>query len=191
MALLDLLVFNDTFGLMADAFGSAHERCQGRVRARTVSTPYPFGIDPAAPRRQRARLANSYKMKLSIILGVLQMCLGLFCSLLNAMHFRNVLDIWCEFVPQAIFFLSIFGYLCFCIVYKWLTDWVALKERPPSLISMLIAFFMSPGEIPPDAELYDGQAGVQLILVSLAAIAVPWMLPPSRTSAPPPPALRI
>ena len=72
--------------------------------------------------------------------------------------------------------LSVFGYLVFCIVYKWLHDWVALAERPPSLISMLIAFFMSPGDIPSDAVLYEGQAGVQLMLFSLAFITVPWML---------------
>ena len=46
--------------------------------------------------------------------------------------------------------LSIFGYLLFCIVYKWMHDWVALAERPPSLISMLIAFFMQPGDVPSD-----------------------------------------
>jgi len=72
--------------------------------------------------------------------------------------------------------LAVFGYLVFAIVYKWLTDWVAIGERPPSLISMLIAFFMSPGEVPADAELFDGQAGVQLLLFTLAFIAVPWML---------------
>jgi len=92
------------------------------------------------------------------------------------MHFQSEIDIWCEFVPQAIFMLSIFGYLCFAIVYKWLTDWVALAERPPSLISLLIAFAMSPGKIPSDAVLFEGQATVQLTLFCMAFVAVPWML---------------
>ena len=104
------------------------------------------------------------------------MMLGLVCSLLNALHFQSEIDIWCEFVPQALFMLSVFGYLCFAIVYKWCTDWVALAERPPSLISMLIAFFMSPGTIPKDAVLFSGQASVQLFLFGMAVIAVPWML---------------
>ena len=94
---------------------------------------------PHGPSRAHARVArgpqlsysNSYKMKMSIILGVLQMNLGLFCSLLNALHFRNAIDVWCEFVPQAIFMLSIFGYLCFAIFLKWSTDWVAIGEPPP------------------------------------------------------------
>jgi hypothetical protein len=29
-----------------------------------------------------------------------QMNMGLFCSLLNALHFRNAIDVWCEYVPQ-------------------------------------------------------------------------------------------
>jgi len=173
------LIYNDTFGLMADLFGSAYEDANpGESAARIApGAVYPFGLDPAWHKASNElAFANSYKMKLSIILGVLQMLLGLFCSLLNAMHFQSEIDIWCEFVPQAIFMLSIFGYLCFAIVYKWLTDWVALAERPPSLISLLIAFAMSPGKIPSDAVLFEGQATVQLTLFCMAFVAVPWML---------------
>lgn len=154
-------IYNDIFGLMADFFGTAYDPPVKGEGSRSRSSPgatYPFGIDPAWHHTtNELAFMNSYKMKLSIILGVLQMLLGLFCSLLNALHFKSELDVWCDFVPQAIFMLSIFGYLLFTIVYKWLHDWVALAERPPSLISMLIAFFMSPGEVPADAVIYDGQ----------------------------------
>ena len=105
-----------------------------------------------------------------------QMFLGLVCSLLNARHFRSKIDELAVFVPQVLFMLAIFGYLCFAIVYKWLVDWVALGLRPPSLISMLIAFAMSPGTIPADAVLFPGQAVVQLLLFVVALVAVPWML---------------
>ena len=44
---------------------------------------------------------GSYKMKLSIILGVLHMLLGLMCSLVNALHSRSAIEVWCDFVPQA------------------------------------------------------------------------------------------
>lgn len=64
----------------------------------------------------------------------------------------------------------------FAIFYKWSVDWVASAERPPSLISMLIAFFMQPGEVPADAVLYEGQGSVQFTLFVLACLAVPWML---------------
>eukprot|EP00965_Chrysotila_dentata_P189599 6173403-Pleurochrysis_carterae.AAC.1 len=42
--------------------------------------------------------------------------------------------------------LSIFGYLVFAIFYKWTVDWPASGQPAPSLIGMLIAFFMSPGK---------------------------------------------
>jgi len=173
------LIYNDTFGLMMDLFGTAYEppvKGEGRARS-TPGGVYPFGLDPAWQHASNElAFSNSYKMKLSIILGVLQMLLGLFCSLLNAVHAQSEIDIWCTFVPQAIFMLALFGYLVFAIVYKWLTDWVALAERPPSLISMLIAFFMQPGEVPNDAVLYEGQAAIQRWLLILATITVPWML---------------
>jgi len=115
-------------------------------------------------------------MKMSIIMGVLQMNMGLFLSLLNSLHFRNAIDVWCEYVPQAIFMLSIFGYLVFCIFLKWSIDWVEIGEPAPSLISLLIDFFMKPGDIKPGQKLYDGQSSVQTYLLLVAFISLPWML---------------
>ena len=105
-----------------------------------------------------------------------QMLLGLLCSLVNAVYFRSEVDVWCEFVPQTIFMLSIFGYLVFTIFYKWCTDFEAEARPAPSLVTMLIGFFISPGEVPKEAELFEGQANVQLLLLLLAAVSVPWML---------------
>ena len=67
---------------------------------------------------------NSLKMKMSILLGVTHMLLGIFMKLLNAIYFRSGLDIAFEFVPQLLFMLSIFGYLCFIILYKWFTPYM-------------------------------------------------------------------
>jgi V-type H+-transporting ATPase subunit a len=53
---------------------------------------------------------------------------------------------------------------------------VAESRPAPSLISLLITFFMQPGDVPPEARLYSGQEYVQLLLLTLAFIAVPWML---------------
>ena len=80
--------------------------CAVRVQgeSRTRSSPdavYPFGLDPAWHKTSNElAFGNSYKMKLSIILGVCQMLLGLACSLMNALHFQSELDIWCELSPQ-------------------------------------------------------------------------------------------
>ena len=173
------VLYNDVFGNMMDLFGSTWVKGDEgeHMHRKEPGAVYPFGIDPAWHHTtNELSFSNSYKMKLSIILGVLQMLLGLTCSLVNALHFRSELDVWCEFVPQAVFMLSIFGYLVFTIIYKWSVDWVAIAEPAPSLISLLIGLFMSPGKIPDDAHLYQGQATVQLVLICLAFIAVPWML---------------
>ena len=173
------VLYNDVFGNMMDLFGSTWLKGDEgeHMHRKEPGAVYPFGIDPAWHHTtNELSFSNSYKMKLSIILGVLQMLLGLTCSLVNALHFRSELDVWCEFVPQAVFMLSIFGYLVFTIIYKWSVDWVAIAEPAPSLISLLIGLFMSPGKIPDDAHLYQGQATVQLVLICLAFIAVPWML---------------
>ena len=67
-----------------------------------MQPPLSAGIDPGWHRSaNELTFGNSYKMKLSIILGVAQMLLGLGISLANALHSRNELDVWCDFVPQV------------------------------------------------------------------------------------------
>lgn len=56
------------------------------------------------------------------------MDLGILCSLFNHLYWRDFLSILGEFIPQMIFLNSIFGYLVFIIIFKWVAlD--ALKDR--------------------------------------------------------------
>lgn len=59
-----------------------------------------MGIDPTwhLGANELAYL-NSLKMKISVILGVLQMGMGVFMKALNAIYKKNSLDFWFEFVP--------------------------------------------------------------------------------------------
>jgi V-type H+-transporting ATPase subunit a len=75
-----------------------------------------------------------------------------------------------------LFLQSIFGYLVVCILYKWSIDWSTATTQPPSLLNMLISMFLSPGTVEPETQLYRGQSAVQVILLMLAAICVPWLL---------------
>ena len=178
------LVYNDVFSKAFTPFNSAWTYPEeGRPEVTAVLNKhgyrYPFGMDWAWHGSENDLLfSNSYKMKLSILMGWAHMTFALMFSLVNARHFKKPIDIWGNFVPGMIFFQSIFGYLAFCIVYKWSIDWSALvpPQNPPSLLNMLIQMFLSPGTVEEGEQLYRGQAGLQVVLVLVAVINVPILL---------------
>ena len=94
----------------------------------------------------------------------------------NHLRFKRKLDIYTNFIPQILFLQSIFGYLVVCILYKWSIDWSKATTEPPSLLNMLISMFLEPGHVNPKLQLYRGQATVQIILLLLAAVCIPWLL---------------
>jgi len=94
----------------------------------------------------------------------------------NHIHFNKRSNIWTDFVPQVLFLHSIFGYLVFCIIFKWLKDWTVATTAPPNLLNMLITMFLKPGSINPTEQLFPGQVGVQVFLLLLAGVCIPWML---------------
>lgn len=95
----------------------------------------------------------------------------------NHLRFNRKSDIWTSFLPQLLFLECIFGYLVICILYKWSVDWSAAGATPPSLLNMLIAMFLTPGTVVEgDTRLYPGQGGVQVVLLLVALVCVPWML---------------
>lgn len=126
---------------------------------------------------------NSFKMKTSVILGVLQMTFGVFLSLGNHLFHHDSLSIYGEFVPQLIFLCLIFGYLVFTVFLKWVTFY-SNTNCAPSLLLMLINMFMYQYKDydPKDKSqcinfpLYEGQQSVQTVFVIVALICVPWML---------------
>merc|ERR1719422_1727790 len=62
---------------------------------------------------------NTYKMKISLIFGVLHMTFGVMMSLWNKLSKKQYAGIFLEFFPQIIFLLGIFGYLILMIFIKW------------------------------------------------------------------------
>jgi V-type H+-transporting ATPase subunit a len=172
------LVYNDVFSKTFSPFDSSFRYDTGAGRESVVGElrkdyRYPFGMDWAWHGAENDLLmSNSYKMKLAILLGWAHMTYALVLQYVNARHFSSPIDIWANFVPGMIFFQSIFGYLVFCIIYKWCVDWEG--KNPPGLLNMLIYMFLQPGTV--DEELYPGQAVVQVILLLLAVANVPILL---------------
>ena len=175
------LVYNDVFSKGFTPFASAWEYPdEGRpevIAHLKGSYRYPFGMDWAWHGAENDLLfANSFKMKLSILMGWAHMTFALIFSAVNSRHFKSPIDFWGNFLPGMIFFQSIFGYLAFTIVYKWSIDWYAVGRSPPSLLNMLIQMFLAPGTVEEGEQLYAGQAGLQVVLVLVAVINVPILL---------------
>ena len=177
------LVYNDIFSMSMTLFESGWEwvvPAGYQEGTPILATPkaghrYPFGLDWMWHETENNLLfTNSYKMKMSIILGWAHMTYSLCFSYINARHFKKPIDIWGNFVPGMIFFQAIFGYLVVCILYKWSVDWVTPKLQPPGLLNMLIYMFLQPGNL--DIRLYRGQEVVQVFLLLIAFLQVPILL---------------
>jgi len=149
---------------------------------------YPFGVDPAwKGSTNELYYYNSLKMKMSVLIGVIQMMLGICLSGLNAFHRKKWVDVFCEFIPQVLFMMSIFGYLCILIIVKWFLTWEDILQNDtdrevPSLLTLLVNMFLSPMYLNSDNgqkdKIFSSQQGLQIGLLLLAIICVPWMLFP-------------
>ncbi|KAH0465643.1 hypothetical protein IEQ34_005746 [Dendrobium chrysotoxum] len=174
------LIYNEFFSVPFEIFGPSAYACRdascrdatidGLIKVRRT---YPFGLDPTwHGSRSELPFLNSLKMKMSILLGVAQMNLGIVMSYFNGIFFRNALNIWFQFIPQLIFLNSLFGYLSLLIIVKWCTGATA------DLYHVMIYMFLSPTDDLGENQLFPGQKTLQLVLLLLAFISVPWMLLP-------------
>ncbi|KAJ4807196.1 V-type proton ATPase subunit a [Rhynchospora pubera] len=174
------LIYNEFFSVPFELFGKSAYDCRdpscsdattaGLIKVRRT---YPFGVDPEwHGSRSELPFLNSLKMKMSILLGVAQMNLGIILSYFNAKFFRNSINVWYQFVPQLIFLNSLFGYLSVLIIVKWCTGSTA------DLYHVMIYMFLSPTDDLGENQLFPGQKTLQLVLLLLALVSVPWMLIP-------------
>ncbi|XP_025054666.1 V-type proton ATPase 116 kDa subunit a isoform X2 [Alligator sinensis] len=139
--------------------------------------PYPFGIDPIWNiAKNKLTFLNSYKMKMSVVMGITQMVFGVILSLFNHIYFRRTINIVLQFIPEIIFILCLFGYLLFMIIFKWCYYNVHVSQYAPSILIHFINMFLFNYNDPTNSPLYTHQKEVQSFLVIFALIAIPWML---------------
>ncbi|XP_031237426.1 V-type proton ATPase 116 kDa subunit a isoform X3 [Mastomys coucha] len=139
--------------------------------------PYPFGIDPIWNlASNKLTFLNSYKMKMSVILGIVHMIFGVVLSLFNHIYFRRTFNIILQFIPEMIFMLSLFGYLVFMIIFKWCRYDAHTSRKAPSILIHFIGMFLFDYDDSSNAPLYGHQQEVQTFFVIIALVSVPWML---------------
>lgn len=157
--------------------------------------PYPIGMDPIwAISTNKITFQNSYKMKISIIIGVTHMMFGVMVSILNHTFFKRTLNIMVEFIPQVIFLMGLFGYLCLMTFHKWV--WYGsdpsfdLQHGNACAPSVLITFInmvlltrapfnaSEPEKTPCNPYMYAYQYEIQTALVLVSLLMVPIMLIP-------------
>ncbi|XP_069475793.1 V-type proton ATPase 116 kDa subunit a 2 [Ambystoma mexicanum] len=140
-----------------------------------VKGTYPFGIDPIWNlANNRLTFLNSFKMKMSIIIGVAHMSFGICLGALNHLHFKKTYCIVLVFIPELVFMLSIFGYLVFMVLFKWLTYSAENSRNAPSILITFINMFMFTSD--KASPLYRGQNIIQKLLVAIMFISAPVML---------------
>ncbi|XP_053682337.1 V-type proton ATPase 116 kDa subunit a 1 isoform X2 [Sabethes cyaneus] len=190
-------VYNDIFSKSLNVFGSSwsinyntstvmtNKALQLNPGKDYSGTPYPIGVDPVwQVSDNKIIFLNAYKMKISIIFGVIHMLFGVFVGLFNHRYFKNKLAIYCEFIPQVIFLVFLFFYMTLLMFIKWTkysadsaTDDLSPGCAPSILITFInMVLFKPPQKGYCNPYMFGGQAGLQKFLVVIALLCVPWML---------------
>lgn len=197
------LIYNDIFSKSLNLFGSnwrvtyntstmmENKILQLDPKDSFLNSSYPFGMDPVwqVARTNKIIFQNGYKMKISIIFGVLHMMFGVVMSLRNYRYFNDHLSVITQFVPQIIFLVLLFFYLSMLMFIKWF-KYSAQNARPftidcaPSILITFInmVLFKSPDNYDENDPLacspymFSGQSFFQKLFVLAALACVPWML---------------
>ncbi|XP_028036199.1 V-type proton ATPase 116 kDa subunit a-like [Bombyx mandarina] len=192
------LIYNDMFSKSLNLFGSSwmnvydnetlanHKALELDPAVAYTQTPYPFGLDPAWQfATNNIIFLNSFKMKLSIIFGVLHMAFGVTMSVVNFNFFRKPEMIYLQYVPQILFLMLLFWYLCILMFMKW-TMYSATATDPtygtscaPSVLITFINMMLLKGseDSPPcKAMMFDGQDALQKLFLTLGFLCIPIML---------------
>ncbi|KAG5667455.1 hypothetical protein PVAND_015435 [Polypedilum vanderplanki] len=195
------LIYNDCFSKTMNIFGSSWKiaynestimnNTEGQLQLNpsddslVEGRTYPFGLDPAwMLATNKIIFLNSFKMKVSIIFGVVHMIFGVIMSVVNYNHFRRRSSIILEFLPQILFLVLLFAYMVFMMFWKWFR--FSPKSQPPYspgcapsvLIYFINMMLFGENKYPDGCEeyMFPYQQEVQLYFVIIALLCIPWML---------------
>ncbi|KPJ18978.1 V-type proton ATPase 116 kDa subunit a isoform 1 [Papilio machaon] len=182
------LVYNDIFSKSMNIFGSTwfvpydndtlekNPSLTLDPKASYINRPYFIGIDPIwQSADNKIIFLNSYKMKLSIIFGVIHMIFGVCMSVVNYNFFKRRYSIILEFIPQIVFLCLLFLYMIYCGV----PDEAYKQGCAPSVLILFINMMLfSSNEPEPGCKefMFEGQGTLQRVFVLVALCCIPIML---------------
>lgn len=143
------VIYNDFTSVSMYLFGDSCWELPAAGSNRASPKPdcvYPIGLDPTWYMAQNEILfVNSVKMKIALILGVLQMSLGIVLKGCNEAYNRHWIEFFFEFIPQLVLFLSLFGFMDLMVIIKWTTDFTDDTSKAPAIINSMLNMAMSGG----------------------------------------------
>nr|CAD7411319.1 unnamed protein product [Timema poppensis] len=192
-------IYNDVFSISMNIFGSSWKSnydfnttnnadylvLDPANETSNIQTPYPFGLDPVWQlASNKIIFLNSFKMKLSIIFGVIHMVIGITVSVINHVKFGRKIKILLEYLPQLLFLLLLFGYMVVMMFIKWIEYGPKneIKYGPTCAPSILILFInmmlfkSSEVAVYCDEFMFSWQSSLQKALVLMAVMCIPVML---------------
>ena len=183
-------MYNEFFAIPLNLFGTCYTSKKNgelilskehRIGGPGKKCVYPVGLDPSwVGTVNELTFTNSLKMKLSIIVGVLHMMLGIFIRGINNINLKHHTAFYFEFIPQFLFMGLLFGYLITMIFYKWGTDYDSNTHEAPSLLTIMINMAIKLGEIDgkPLFESFLGfsQESINRLILVICIILIPIML---------------
>ncbi|XP_066992343.2 V-type proton ATPase 116 kDa subunit a 1 isoform X2 [Anabrus simplex] len=193
------IVYNDFFSKSFNIFGSKwhNNYDEGTLQNNSLfmldpnstaydGEPYPLGVDPVWQLATANKIVflNTYKMKLSIIFGVVHMIFGVCMSLVNHIHFKHYEHIFLEFIPQLLFLVLLFGYMVALMFIKWIqygpTNELATSPTcaPNVLITFINMMLNNHATVPAGCSeyMFTGQDIVQIIFLVIALLCIPVLL---------------
>ena len=143
------IIYNDFMSIPLSIFSSCYVNDKkNNIANKKNNCIYPIGIDPKwYSSTNDLTFLNSFKMKWSVIIGVIQMTLGIFLRGLNNLYFGDYLGFFFEFIPEIIFMLLLFGYMIALIFIKWGTDYSKNTANAPSIITILMNLALKNGSV--------------------------------------------
>ena len=170
------ILYNDFMSIPLDYYSWYHRVREGHliVGRSTKDWVLPSGVDFFWHiALNELSFTNSLKMKLSVIIGVAHITLGIWIKAINSIHFSKPLDFLFEFIPQLALFLSIFGFMDLLIILKWLYPWSdqdISSNYPPSIITIMFNMFLKQGEVAEKSHPLVGNADIQKMVCNILTI---------------------